>query len=817
MLMRQLIHIVIVISALIMILATGCSHDSKILESEPFPTNAEVFRDEFGSTVTYQAFAGSKLDALDLDQINTYSGSQALQVTVPDVGDASGSFAGGAFTCDIARDLTGYNALTFYAKASRNATLDVAGIGNDNTGTSIYTAEATGLALTTSWQKYTIPIPLSAKLTAEKGLFYFAEGPEDGSGCQIWFDEIIFEDLGTISNPQPVIPTVTLQVEETDTITVSGATVTFDVDGSSETVSAMPAYFTFISSDEAVVHVAGNGVITAVGEGISELTATLGATPASGAVTVEVAGASAVPTTPAPTPTVPEADVISVYSDAYTDVPVDFWMNLDWEYLDADTSTFTIGDNDVKKLEIRTYTGIQFANPTIDASGMTHFHMDIWTPNSTESPAQFTIKLVDYGADGVYGGGNDVEDELAFRADTSPGLATGTWVSLDVPLTAFDELLTKSHLSQIIISGDLSIVYVDNVYFYNGGELTAPTVPAPTPSEDAGSVVSVFSDVYSDISVNSWLGSGSSANVEDYAIGSDNTKKYTNLVLAIIDFRSSTIDATAMTHFHMNVWTPDATSSPSVFKIKLIDFGENGVYNYGGVDDVESEITLGESTMNTGIWVDIDVPLDLFDELITRGHIGMMVISGTPNTVFVDNIYFYNSGVPLSPPEPAPTPTETEADVISVFSDAYTSIDFDTWSSEWDDADVLDFVVASDNLKKYYNLVFSIAEYTTSGTLDLTTMTHFHMDVWTPVETNSSSEFKIKLVDYGANGVWDGGGDDVEHELTFDETTMSTGSWVSLDIPLDDFAGMTTRMHFAQMILSGTYETAFIDNVYFYK
>lgn len=817
--MSRMPHIMALILAVILIANISCTEDNRILEPEPFPTNAEVFTDEFGAGVTFQAFLGSKYDALELDQVTTYSGSQALRVIVPDSGDPSGSYAGGAFTCGIARDLTEYNALTFYAKASKTATLNVAGIGNDNTGTSRFTAEVNNLPLTTQWQKYTIPIPLSSKLTTEAGLFYFAEGPEDGQGYQLWFDEIIFENLGTITNPQPVIPTTSIEIEETDTINISGATVTFDVGGSSQTVSAMQAYFTFFSSDQEVVNVAGNGVISAVGVGTADLTASLGTIPASGTVSVQVGEPSAVPTTPAPTPTEPEANVISLFSNAYTDEPVDSWC-ADWEYSEAEVFDETISGDDVKKYELHdTYAGIDFSSTTIDISGMTHFHMDIWTPNSTESPAEFKIKLVDFGADGVYGGGNDMEDELAFTENTSPGIATGTWVSLDVPLAAFSNLLTKSHLAQMVISGDLSTIYVDNIYFYNGGVLTEPTLPAPIPDEDAGSVVSLFSDVYTDIPVNSWLGSGSSADVEDFVIGTDNIKKYTNLGLAIINFSSNTIDASVMTHFHVNVWTPDATASPSVFKIRLIDFGANGVYDYGGNDDVAGELILDESTMNTGIWVSVDVPLDSFDGLTTNGHIGMMVILGDPNTAFVDNIYFYDSGVPLAPPVSAPTPGEAEGDVISIFSDAYTNTDFDTWSSEWDDADVVDFTIDADNLKKYYNLVFSIAEYTTSGTLDLSTMTHFHMDVWTPNATTLSSEFKIKLVDYGANGVWDGPGvaDDVEHELTFDETTMSTGSWISFDIPLTDFTGMTTKENFAQMILSGTYGTVFIDNVYFHR
>jgi len=206
-----------------------------------------------------------------------------------------------------------------------------------------------------------------------------------------------------------------------------------------------------------------------------------------------------------------------------------------------------------------------------------------------------------------------------------------------------------------------------------------------------------------------------------------------------------------------------------------------------------------------------------------KEHLAQMILSSADiPTVFVDNIYFYDDGtIFTSEPEfSAPTPIHNSADVFSIFSDAYTSLDFDTWSSQWDNADVADFTISSDNIKKYTNLVYSIAEYVvgSTGPQDISDMTHFHIDVWTPDATDAVSEFKIKLVDFGANGVWDGPGtDDVEHELTFNETTMGSGSWVSFDIPLANFTGMTTKRHFAQLLLSGTYGTVFVDNIYFHK
>ena len=56
---------------------------------------------------------------------------------------------------------------------------------------------------------------------------------------------------------------------------------------------------------------------------------------------------------------------------------------------------------------------------------------------------------------------------------------------------------------------------------------------------------------------------------------------------------------------------------------------------------MDIEIVLDENVMNTGSWVSIDLALADFTSLITREHLAQFLISGDPNTVFVDNIYFY--------------------------------------------------------------------------------------------------------------------------------------------------------------------------------
>jgi len=169
------------------------------------------------------------------------------------------------------------------------------------------------------------------------------------------------------------------------------------------------------------------------------------------------------PTDPAPTPTVPASDVISLFSNAYTNVPVDTWSAV-WD--NADVSDVQVAGDDVKKYSNLVFAGVEFTSQTIDATGMTNFHMDIWTPDPTALPAVFKIKLVDFGADGIFGGGDDVEHELTFDANSTPALATGEWVSFDIPLSDFTGLTTKAHLAQLVIVADPNTVYVDNVYFY---------------------------------------------------------------------------------------------------------------------------------------------------------------------------------------------------------------------------------------------------------------------------------------------------------------------------------------------------------------
>ncbi|MFM6983117.1 MAG: T9SS type A sorting domain-containing protein, partial [Chitinophagaceae bacterium] len=185
----------------------------------------------------------------------------------------------------------------------------------------------------------------------------------------------------------------------------------------------------------------------------------------------------------------------------------------------------------------------------------------------------------------------------------------------------------------------------------------------------------------------------------------------------------------------------------------------------------------------------------------------------TDNVCYFDNITFSaTTSAPKEPTVAAATPTALEANVISLFSNAYTNKTVDTWRTPWSAATLTDVQVAGNDVKKYSGLDFVGVETVGANLIDATTMEFFNIDVWTP----NATTFKIKLVDFGADAAY-AGGDDKEHELSF---TPTQETWNTYKIALTDFTGLTTRAHMAQYIFVGVptgTTIAYIDNVYFSK
>jgi len=784
----------------LVLVLSNCTRDlSEEAKPATFPANGDVYIDGFSPGLEYLPFGDSYFEAFSVDEQTVYEGESAMRFDVPNVGDPDGAYAGAIFPDYGGRDLSGFDALTFWAKASKAATINEIGFGKDF-GENKFQVTLFNLELTTNWRQYTIAIPDPSKLTEVDGLFWYSEGPEDGVGYSFWIDELKFEKTGKVAQLRPAIFEGTEAAVQTFvgvSTSVAGLQQTVNLgNGRDQTLSVAPSYFEFTSSDPGVATVDAAGNILGISPGEAVITATLNGVEAAGSATVTVTGEF----NGAPTPTQDPADVISIFSDAYTNEPVDYYNGY-WAPFQTTQGQDDIniaGDNIIFYRELN-FVGIQFLEdaPTIDASSMTHLHIDIQPREPVEPGDYLNIQVADVGPDNTFGTGDDSSGEISIPGSS---LTEGEWYSLDVPFSDLGGLTGRSNLAQVIFVSDATIssIYVDNVYFYDDGGSggpTGPTMAAPAPTAGAADVISIFSDAYTNINSNLNPDWGQGTQVSEVSIEGNNTLLYSGLDYQGLELESST-DVSEMEFLHIDYWTENS----SALNAFLISTGPTE--------------TASALPVPTSGWASVDIPLGDFSP-VDLADIIQMKFDGNGD-IYLDNIYFYKSsggGGGDEPTAAAPTPAQDAANVISMFSNAYTNVGVDTWRTDWSSATLEDVQVAGNDVKLYTALDFVGIETTGGNLIDASSMTHFHVDVW----TLNMTTFRIKLVDFGADGGFDGG-DDSEFELIFDN--LAQGQWVSYDIPLSDFEGLASTTNLAQLIFSGLPAgggTLYVDNVYYYQ
>lgn len=466
-------------AAIFLLTMVSCERDiSDDVVPATFNNTAEIFTDApVGLTdqffVSFDPASGANVDGFGVDNNVAYKGTSSIRIDVPSNTDPTGTYIGGIFRDrGVGRDLTNYDALTFWAKGSTTGEIGDVGFGTlfgddfpIGFADATYAATANNIQLSTDWRKYTIPLPDPTRLVQEQGLFLFSAGSAStgGMGFTFWIDELKFEKLGTVAQPRPSM----LNGEDVEmtsftgvTIELSNLTQTFNLaSGVNQTVNAAPAYFTFSSTDTAVAQVSELGIVTVVGPGTATITATLNGVKAVGSLTVESKGEF----TTAPVPTRDPNNVISIFSDTYTNVPVDFFNGF-WEpYQTTESSLFEANGNTMISYTNFNFVGNQFANPTVDASEKSNVHIDMYIPSEVPANMDFLITLVDFGADKVEGGGDDTREQIFF--DKSIWVAD-TWITLEFPITMTNKNSMGLIIYENINFSSLSSFYLDNIYFY---------------------------------------------------------------------------------------------------------------------------------------------------------------------------------------------------------------------------------------------------------------------------------------------------------------------------------------------------------------
>jgi len=353
------------------------------------------------------------------------------------------------------------------------------------------------------------------------------------------------------------------------------------------------------------------------------------------------------PTDPWIAPTQPQGHVISLWNSTgtYTNVPVQDYFEL---WYAADPRFYTLpstGSNVLWYKAMSCCAAIELGDATVDVSGCTNLHLDVFTPSGNN----LTIRLV---------------DKLGHEANANFLVAGGVitnngWIPLDLPLSQFTGL-NLHYIKQIgyidnnadaIVPADY---YIDNVYFYGSTNLVytppppipTPTNNAPTPTHAQASVLSMYnsSGVYTNVGGINWRASWSGSPESDFVITNPpgSTVMYLpGLSYVGVEFSDpNQIDTTGYTGLHFDVWTLDGNQ----IAVQLVSLSPTMAAQ------IYFPLTVTQQ------WVSINVPLSQFaaaNPATVMSHLQQFLWvdnsgSGIQNaTFYVDNIYFYN--VPAAP------------------------------------------------------------------------------------------------------------------------------------------------------------------------
>ncbi len=376
-----------------------------------------------------------------------------------------------------------------------------------------------------------------------------------------------------------------------------------------------------------------------------------------GALLLGAATGQAQPAFPANTPTIPAGHVISLYNSTatYTNVPGVNFYEVWWSGQWSSFGDFTIDGttNVVKGYQGLLFTGVGFEGHVQNVSGCTNLHVDVFTPNGDS----FAVRIVDTAG---------VSADITYTA-ASGVITNNGWIGLDLPLSKFVTAAPSLNLTSIQQLGWIinnagedspADYYIDNVYFGASTNLVvvappatpAPTVNAPTPSQPATNVLSLYnsSAKYVDApNVNFYANWSSARSLGDFTnkLGSV-LKSYIGLNYAGVEADPDYLggadeDITGFNTLHLDVWT-----TADQLAIKLVSTDN------GAAPELIYPASSGVITSNH--WVSLDIPIAAFTALapnLDLAHISQLLWvdngdiagSGVRNGVFYfDNIYFYN-------------------------------------------------------------------------------------------------------------------------------------------------------------------------------
>ena len=204
-------------------------------------------------------------------------------------------------------------------------------------------------------------------------------------------------------------------------------------------------------------------------------------------------GGSCPPCLPSPTvaapaqPNRPAADVISIFSDSYAPIATLNYSGVDGQpsndntfntsWCPGATTLVQVQGNNTNKVTGLGCEGVAFFAGRFNATGFTRFHIDIWTPTTSQDKV-FSFKFSNWN--NTTTGETNAFEYTATNANTLPSGAQGTWITIDIPMTSLNCINTPpgnacpsvSDFTQFVITSNLGTVYYDNLYLHKNTVLS---------------------------------------------------------------------------------------------------------------------------------------------------------------------------------------------------------------------------------------------------------------------------------------------------------------------------------------------------------
>jgi hypothetical protein len=327
--------------------------------------------------------------------------------------------------------------------------------------------------------------------------------------------------------------------------------------------------FTYTSSNNAVATISGS-TVTIVGVGTSTITATQAAT---GSYATGSATATLTVSVPAaPTPTKAAEDVISIFSNTYTDlVNTDFYPN--WEQ-----STQYVQENGMLKYSSLNYQGITFASP-INGAAMEKLHIDVWTRDCTS----FDMYVID---------GSNPEEKVTLKPSFNG------WNSYDIDLAQYKNL-TKSNLVEFKIIGN-GTVYLDNIYFWENLPAGTPVISFSIPAKSVNDAAFLLTPLIT----------STSSGAISYTSSNTSVATISGITVTIVGIGSTTITANQAANppYIAGIATATLIVNPVAAPVPMVNAGsviplysDSESYNVTGYQEDFGEVVTADLDPTTGV------------------------------------------------------------------------------------------------------------------------------------------------------------------------------------------------------------------------